>query len=383
MQFISVYFLIFMSLLLIGYYIVPGKFRYLFLLACNILIYLSWITNWGSIFSIIAVTLITWSGTSLFPKISEKRLRRTVLIITSILTVGFLIYFKYAQFFFENLNSLFSFLGTEIQVKYRSPFMPIGISFFTFQTLSYVFDVYREKTDVEKNIFRYAAYATFFPTILSGPIERSESLLEQIKNLGSKGFHMQNIRNGMVLTIWGGYIKYVIVDRFAVISDAVFQSYDSFGTVILCLGAVCYTLQIYCDFISYSLIALGLGKMLGIEVTENFNAPYFARSVQEFWRRWHISLSTWFRDYVYIPLGGSRCSSLHKYRNLFITFLVSGLWHGANWTFIVWGMIHGISQIIGGATVSLKKRLYGVLHIKQDCFSFRLGQRMSTLGLVS
>lgn len=372
-----------MAVLLIGYYIVPLKCKYLFLLACNILYYLSWLTNLESAFSLIAVIFVTWIGAQLIEKTSVKKYRKVILTITVILTLGSLLYFKYADFLLENITAILRAAGIEVHTRSISFLMPIGISFFTFQSMSYVFEIYNKKMTTEKNILLYAAYVTFFPTILSGPIESPHNLLEQIKHIGQIRFQFENIRNGIVLVLSGAWIKYVIVERFSVIVNTVFDSYHSFGSVILCFGSVCYTFQIYCDFLAYSLIALGLGKMLGIALTENFNAPYFSKSIQDFWRRWHISLSTWLKNYVYIPLGGSRCSFLRKNFNLFVTFLISGIWHGANWTYIIWGMIHGIYQIIGNITAPFREWLYCHLQVKRDCFSFRLGQRICTFVLVS
>lgn len=383
MQFITAYFAIFMTFSFIGYYIVPCKYRYLFLLSCNILYYLSWLANLASLFSLISVILITWIGAKLVENTADEKYRKIFLTVTVILTLGSLLYFKYADFFLENITAILRATGLELNTRSINPLMPIGISFYTFQSLSYVFEIYRKKLNTEKNLLLYAAYVTFFPTILSGPIESPHNLLSQIKKIDQIGIRFENIQKGIILILSGAWIKYVIVDRFSTIVNAVFDSYHSFGTVILCFGSICYTFQIYCDFLAYSLIALGLGKLLGIVLTENFNAPYFSISIQDFWRRWHISLSTWLKNYVYIPLGGSRCSALRKNINLFITFLISGIWHGANWTFIIWGIIHGIYQIVGNVTNPLREWLYCRLQVKRDCFSFRLGQHICTFAFVS
>ncbi|MCM1237165.1 MAG: MBOAT family protein [Ruminococcus flavefaciens] len=381
MQFVSVYFIILLLFLLIGYYVIPGKYRYLFLLICNIMYYLSWLTNFGSAFALISVILVTWIGAQLLEKTTTGR--KIILITTILLTLGSLLYFKYAAFLVDNIAAILKTAGIETHTYAANLLMPIGISFFTFQSLSYVFEVYNKKMYAERNLLLYAAYVTFFPTILSGPIESPHNLLEQIKHIGKIRFQFENIQNGIVLFLTGAWIKYVITDRFSIMVNTIFESYLSFGSVILCFGAICYTFQIYCDFLSYSLIASGLGRMLGITLTENFNSPYFSVSIQDFWHRWHISLSTWLRNYVYIPLGGSRCSSLRKNFNLFVTFLVSGIWHGANWTYIIWGILHGLYQIIGNVTAPFRKWIYNHLQVKQDCFSFRLGQRICTFVLVS
>jgi D-alanyl-lipoteichoic acid acyltransferase DltB (MBOAT superfamily) len=239
--------------------------------------------------------------------------------------------------------------------------LPVGISFYTFQTLSYVIDVYRGDVDVENNFGIYAAYISFFPQLVAGPIERARNLLPQIK--GRKSFDYEQATYGLKLIAWGLFKKMLIADMLSPYVDQVFSDVGSYGGLSLIIASVFFSFQIYCDFSGYSDMAVGIAKLFGIDIMFNFRAPYFAKSVREFWSRWHISLSTWFRDYVYIPLGGNRCTKLRNSFNLMITFLVSGLWHGANWTFIVWGGIHGVAQIIEKRFIKKKPGIIGNIFV--------------------
>ena len=223
--------------------------------------------------------------------------------------------------------------------------VPIGISFFTFQAIGYLWDVYYKKINVERDFLTYALFISFFPSILSGPINKASLVIPQLKNLRLY-FDYSKAVEGLRMILWGMFMKVVVADRMGLYVDTVLPNYMNYTGVTCFAASIFYTIQIYGDFAGYSLMAIGVGKVLGFELTENFRRPYFAVSVTDFWRRWHISLSTWLKDYVYIPLGGSRCSKLRNYWNVFVTFLVSGIWHGANWTFIVWGIWHGLFQII-------------------------------------
>ena len=223
--------------------------------------------------------------------------------------------------------------------------IPIGISFFTFQAIGYLWDVYYKRIKPEHDFLVYALFVSFFPSILSGPINKASLVIPQIKAL-RQHFDYAKAVGGLKMLLWGMFMKVVVADRVALYVDTVLPNYTNYTGTSCFLASLLYTIQIYADFGGYSLMAIGVGKTLGFELTENFRRPYFAFSVTDFWRRWHISLSTWLRDYIYIPLGGSRCSKIRNYWNIFVTFLVSGVWHGANWTFIVWGCMHGICQIV-------------------------------------
>ena len=380
MQFASSYFIIFFIASICGYYIFPAKYRYVFILICDILFLSTWIqnNNYSDYLIILAVILITY----FFSIILGKHKSKALVIFGAIITLSFLLYFKYWVFTLKNLNLLLNHFGTSVSFN-QSIISPIGISFFTFQALGYMIDVYRGKSEPEKNIFRYMSYVIFFPTITSGPIERSTGLLAQLRDSINSRFEYKNLQTGFILAVWGAFIKLVISDRLSVIANTVFDNYKTYGGFILVFASICYTLQIYCDFSSYSLMALGVSRMLGINVIENFKAPYLAESVQEFWRRWHISLSTWFRDYVYISLGGNRCSAFRKQINLLVTFLVSGIWHGANWTFIFWGLLHGFYQVIGNLTKKIRGSFTEKLKINTECFSFHLWRKLFVFSLIS
>lgn len=244
-------------------------------------------------------------------------------------------------------------------------------------------DVYREDVKVEKNIVTYALFVSFFPQLVAGPIERSQNLLIQLKRIGEvQVWNYRRIKSGTLMILWGLFLKMVIADRAAVLVDNVFAKSYRYGTVELCIAAILFAIQIYCDFGGYSIIAQGTGRILGVELMDNFIVPYFAASIKEFWGRWHVSLSTWLRDYVYIPLGGSRCSTAKKYRNYFITFILSGLWHGAGWHYLVWGGIHGLYRTCGVLLAPVRKKCCKLFGIKTDVFSYKLMQRIITFILV-
>lgn len=365
MQFVSIHFIIFLIFAILGYYCCNAKYRYLFLLLCNFLFYFSWIREIIDFVPLVAVILITW----LSALVLEKKKNKFFLVFSIVFSFSFLVFYKYTNFCIDNINGIGRLISADINVTRKTIIAPIGISFFSFQAVGYLIDVYRGKVETEKNLLRYATYVSFFPTITSGPIERSNTLLKKINESVKLSF--QNIQKGTILFVYGAFVKLVIASRLSIIADQVFNDYCAYGGAILVWGAVAYSLQIYCDFSSYSYMASGIAKCLGIDVIENFKAPYFSQTMQEFWRRWHVSLSTWFRDYVYISLGGNRCSKTRKNINLLITFLVSGLWHNANWTFIVWGGLHGIYQIIGNSTQTVRMKIANRLNLKRDCFSAR------------
>lgn len=383
MNFISIYFSFFGFFLLLGYYSFPKKYQYIFILICNIIFYASYLNDINDAIALTCVILFSWGGGILLERCNTQRNARIVLFFTIIFSIASLIYFKYSDFILDNLNHIsFRLKSKEITWRY-SIVAPIGISFFTFQALGYVIDVYHKKTGTERNFLRLAAFVSFFPTITSGPINRAGNLLAQMQTEEGKSISYDSLCSGFILVLYGAFIKMVIAGRLNVLTDTVFNNYKSYGGFILFFASVCYTFQIYCDFSSYSIIAIGISRMLGYKVEENFKAPYFAESIQEFWRRWHISLSTWFRDYVYISLGGNRCSNYRKNLNLLITFLVSGLWHGANWTFVFWGFLHGIYQIAGNVSKSIRKYTIIKLNIKTQCFSFHYWKKIFTFCCVS
>ncbi len=255
-----------------------------------------------------------------------------------------LLIYKYYNFVTESIWSLMSVCGLRYELPGLNWAIPIGISFYTFQALGYVLDVYNKRILAEKSIIHYTLFVSFFPQIFSGPISKAGELLPQIKK--ENKFNYQQGVQGLKYLLWGMFLKLVLADRLRLYVDKVYADYDLYSGGTCVLSAIFYSLQIYGDFAGYSLMAIGVAKTLGFDLINNFKRPYFSVSITDFWRRWHISLSRWLKDYVYIPLGGSRCSKTRNYWNIFVTFLVSGIWHGANWTFIIWGIIHGFVQII-------------------------------------
>ena len=382
MTFNSYQFLIFFPIVLLVYFIVPRKVRYIWLLLSSYYFYMSWGVSYGIWLGV--STVVTYLSGILLDREKEKqreKYKKIIIALCVIINIGILGVFKYSNFMIENVNILLSGFHMKKWDSFNI-MLPVGISFYTFQALSYTIDVYRGKNKAERNFFRYALYVSFFPTIASGPIERCGNLLKQIEKMDTfKLWNLDRISAGCIIMLWGFFQKLVISDRISIFVNNVYSEYWLYGTVELVLATVLFAIQLYCDFGSYSLIAIGAAKIMGFDLIRNFETPYFAQSIKEFWRRWHISLSTWFRDYVYIPLGGSRCSKLKKYRNLLATFLVSGLWHGASWNYIIWGGIHGIYQIAGDLMSPFRNKACQKLKVKTDCMSYKFGRMSITFIL--
>lgn len=274
-------------------------------------------------------------------KVKNDLLKKRLLLCSVLLNLSLLAVFKYFNFFIENAQLALSFFGLNSESTWTlNLILPVGISFYTFQTMSYTLDIYREKLKPNMNFISFACFVSFFPQLVAGPIERAKNFLPQFNN--KRVFTFKKGVQGMKLLVWGMFKKVVIADSLAPSVDAIFNNSDYYHGGILWMGAIFFAIQIYCDFSGYSDIAIGTAKLFGFNLMINFKTPYFSKNIGEFWRRWHISLSTWFRDYIYIPLGGSRVSTPLAIRNVFIIFIVSGMWHGANWTFIIWGIYHAI-----------------------------------------
>jgi D-alanyl-lipoteichoic acid acyltransferase DltB (MBOAT superfamily) len=275
---------------------------------------------------------------------SESNSTRKLLLSASLLiNLGFLAFFKYYNFFLDSFIEGFTFFGSEFDANRLNIILPVGISFYTFQTLSYTIDIYRKQIEPTTNVISFFTFVSFFPQLVAGPIERASHLLPQF--LTKRNFNYDFAVSGVQLIVWGLFKKMVIADNSAIIVQGIFASYESQSPISLIIGMLLFAFQIYCDFSGYSDIAIGTGRLFGFDLMTNFKFPYLSKSISEFWKRWHISLSTWFRDYLYIPLGGSKVSEGKALRNIFIVFIVSGFWHGANWTFIVWGFIHALLYI--------------------------------------
>jgi len=341
MLFNSIDFAIFLPIVFVVYWFVTSKnlkLQNFFIVAASYLFYGWW--DWRFLSLIFFSTMVDYLvGLGLLKE--ENQIKRKILLLISVfVNLGFLGFFKYYNFFLENFIKVFSFFGTEIKANSLHIILPVGISFYTFQTMSYSIDVYKRKMEPTKDFIAFAAFVSFFPQLVAGPIERATNLLPQFYK--KRAFDYSKAVQGMRQILWGLFKKIVIADNCAVYANLIFNQSASYSGSTLVLGALFFTFQIYGDFSGYSDIAIGTSRLFGFELMKNFNFPYFSRDIAEFWRRWHISLSTWFRDYLYIPLGGNRGGTLIKVRNTFIIFIVSGFWHGANWTFIVWGMLNAL-----------------------------------------
>ncbi len=343
MIFNSFNFIVLFPLIFLLYYAIPakyGKARNVFLLLVSYMLYIQWKPVYALI--LLGVTAVTYFSALIVPKSRHPKQILTASVILALLPLTF---FKYYNFINDSICEVLSACGLNFHLQGLNWAIPIGISFFTFQALGYLWDVYYKRQEAEHDFLTYALFISFFPSILSGPINKASLVIPQLKNLRPY-FDYSKAVEGLKLLLWGMFMKVVVADRVALYVDTVLPSYENYTGMSCLVASLLYTIQIYTDFAGYSLMAIGVGKVLGFELTENFRRPYFAVSVTDFWHRWHISLSTWLKDYVYIPMGGSRCSKLRNYWNIFVTFLVSGIWHGANWTFIVWGCMHGVCQVI-------------------------------------
>ena len=351
MLFNSLEFALFLPLVFALYWILPSRFRWALLLAASYWFYMSWKIEY--VVLILTTTAVSFVSALLMEKADRKK-KKWILAAAVTICMGILFFFKYFDFFSDSLCGIISIFAPKPDPIVLNLLLPVGISFYTFQTMSYVFDVYRGSCAVEHHFGKYAAFVSFFPQLVAGPIERTDNLLPQIK--ADHVFDYDKATYGLKLMAWGYFKKLAVADVVSVYTSKVFghpQSYHGFSLV---LAVILFTFQIYCDFSGYSDIAVGTAKLFGMDLMTNFKSPYFSQTIHEFWSRWHISLSTWFRDYVYIPLGGNRRGKMRQAINLMITFLVSGLWHGANYTFIIWGGIHGLGQVAENLTVPKDKR---------------------------
>ena len=338
MLFNSIDFAILFPIFFLFYWIVSKKLflQNILIVIASYFFYASW--NVQFLFLIIASTLTDFILSQLIHRYRKKSL--IFLCLSLSINLGILLYFKYSGFFISNFVEIFSFFGQNFEINELNLILPVGISFYTFQTLSYTIDVYRGKLQPTKDYVKFSAFVSFFPQLVAGPIERANSFLPQFNK--ERKFDLYEANQGMKMILWGLFKKIVIADNAAYYVNEIFGDFENMNSSALIVGAILFSFQIYGDFSGYSDIAIGLSKLLGFNLTRNFHFPYFSRDIAEFWRRWHISLTSWFKDYVYIPLGGSRGGLKVKVRNTFIVFIISGFWHGANWTFIFWGLLNAI-----------------------------------------
>ena len=376
MLFNSISFLIFFPVVILLYFIIPHRFRYIWLLAASYYFYMAWNPVYALL--MLTSTFITYTSGILIDKANKTsgggnaaKLKNIYVSISFILNLSILFFFKYFYFAVDNINILLSALHIQLIQPKFDIILPLGISFYTMQMIAYIVDIYRG-AKAETNFIKYALFISFFPKLLAGPIERTATFLPQLQE--RKYFNYDNLKNGLLLMLYGYFLKMVIGDRAAILVNFVFENYEAYMGLEIFVAITIYSIQIYADFFGYTCIAIGAAQTMGFTLLQNFNHPFFAVSVGDYWRRWHISLSMWLRDYIYFPLGGSRCSKIKKYRNILITFFISGLWHGANWTFIIWGMIHGLSIILDDIFKPVFQKIYSIFNINTQCFSFRLFQ---------
>lgn len=377
MNFNSLQYLLFLPAAILLYYLLPHRWRNPLLLVLSFYFYMCWVPRYALLmmFSI----LVTYFCARLLSA-QALRQRKLWLAICLLLNLSVLFFFKYFNFAAELVGHLLTSAGLTVAAPRLDVLLPVGISFYTFQALGYTIDVYRGETPAERNFITYALFVSFFPQLVAGPIERSAHLLPQFHEKHS--FCYANIKAGLLPVLWGLFKKMVIADPIAVLVNTVYAAPQDYSGWLLTVATACFAIQIYCDFSAYSDIARGSARMLGFRLMRNFDCPYFAVSIRDFWRRWHISLSTWFKDYLYIPLGGSRCSRLRTDLNLLIVFAISGLWHGASLTFLAWGILNGAYQIAGSHTLPLRNALRARLHIAESNPALQIFRYLFTFALV-
>ncbi|KAB8152141.1 MBOAT family protein [Kordia sp. TARA_039_SRF] len=364
MFFNSLDFAIFFPIVFVLYWFFSKNLRQrnIFILAASYFFYGFW--NWKFLSLIIISSFVDYFiGKELY-KTEAKKKRKLLLYGSLLVNLGFLIYFKYFNFFIESFVDAFNLFGKELQIETLNIILPVGISFYTFQTLSYTIDIYKGKLKPTNDIVAFFTFVAFFPQLVAGPIERASHLLPQF--FKKYTFNYEQVKSGIILMLWGLFKKMVIADRLALLVNETYNNVGSYSGIEFIIGTIFFAFQIYCDFSGYSDIAIGISRTMGFDLMKNFERPYFSKSITEFWRRWHISLSTWFRDYVYIPLGGSRNGKYRTYFNLFMVFFISGIWHGAAMTFVIWGAIHGIIIVLEKATGKFRKKMFASIHLTKD-----------------
>lgn len=341
MLFNSIEFAFFLPIVFVLYWFVTNKnlkVQNILVLVASYFFYACW--DWRFLFLLIFSTLLDYFTGIKMEESKNKYLKKFWFLLSVTINLGFLGIFKYFNFFSESFTELLSSFGLQVNTWSIKVILPVGISFYTFHGLSYVIDIYKDRIKAERNFVDYSVFVSFFPLLVAGPIERATHLLPQIKV--KRSFEYSKSVEGLKYILWGLFKKIVIADNAALVVNAIYNDFNTMPSSSLWLAAVLFSFQIYGDFSGYSDIAIGTAKLLGFDLYKNFNYPYFSRDIAEFWRRWHISLTTWFRDYIYIPLGGSRGTKINSIKNTFIVFVISGFWHGANWTFIAWGILHAM-----------------------------------------
>jgi alginate O-acetyltransferase complex protein AlgI len=363
MLFNSIHFAIFFIVVTTLYFLIPHKHRWLLLLLASCYFYMAFIPIY---ILILGFTIVIDYFAGIWLEKTEGKKKKYFLIASLIANIGVLAVFKYFNFLNDNISILLSTFGYKNTIPNLGILLPIGLSFHTFQAMSYTIEVYRGHQKAEYKFGIYALYVMFYPQLVAGPIERPQNLIHQFKE--KHVFDYDRITSGLRLMAWGLFKKVVIADRLAIVVDTVYNNPEQYNSISLVIATVFFSFQIFCDFSGYSDMAIGAARVMGFKLMTNFNKPYQSKSINEFWKRWHISLSSWFRDYLYISLGGNRVKIPRWYLNLFIVFLVSGLWHGANWTFVIWGALHGLFLIFSIVTKDLRKKVNRLLYFDRIPF---------------
>lgn len=374
MTFNSIEFLCFYPTVLLLYFLLPKICKWPLLLIASYFFYAYYSPSLALL--IFATTLVSWLSAVAIERTEKVGVRRFFLALTLFVCLGVLFFYKYFDFISLSVASLFGRKGFLLNLM-----LPVGISFYTFQTLSYVIDVYRKEVKTEKNFFFYALFVSFFPQLVAGPIERPGNLIPQLRE--EHKLTAENFKAGGKFMLLGFFKKICVADLIAPVVNATYNDAENATSLAILIATVLFSVQIYCDFSGYTDIAIGCARVMGIRLMKNFDHPYRAETVKEFWSRWHISLSTWFRDYLYIPLGGSRCKRWRHLLNIFIVFLVSGLWHGAAWTFVIWGALHAVYQILGTLTYKKRNLLLSKIGLSEKSLPVRAVRRCITFILIS
>ncbi len=386
MLFNSTSFLCFFPIVVLLYFTIPKKWKNRFLLIASYYFYMCWSVKY--ILLIFISTVVTYLSGLLMDNIdnsdceevNKSKHKKRVVLASFVINLSILFFFKYFLFSIKTVSKVLSLMHIQLHEPTFNIMLPVGISFYTFQALSYTMDVYRGDIYAEKDFFQYALFVSFFPQLVAGPIERSKNLLKQLAV--PKPFSFDDAKEGLLLMLWGYFLKIVLADRIAIFVDTVYGDYSQYPGTYLIVATIMFAVQIYCDFSGYSTIAMGAAKVMRIQLMENFNAPYLSVSVAEFWRNWHISLTSWFKDYLYIPLGGSRKGKHREYANKIIVFLVSGLWHGAQSSFVVWGGLNGLYQVVGEMLQPVRDRAVQSLHLNRNSIGHRLINMIGTFIFV-
>ena len=361
MLFNSIQFFVFLLVSVVAYFALPLRFRWVYLLAASYYFYMCWKPEY--VVLILFSTIVDYCVGLRLGKETRTGVRKLLLVCSLVTNLGLLFTFKYLDFFGESVERVLSQFNIFVDIPAYQLLLPVGISFYTFQTLSYTIDVYRGVTPVERHFGIFALYVSFFPQLVAGPIERSNHLLPQLRRVTRVEY--LRFTSGLRLILWGLFKKVVVADLVAPVVDSVYAAPEAYSGPMLALATFFFALQIYCDFSGYTDMAIGVARILGFDLLTNFRQPYFSTSIREFWQRWHITLSTWFRDYVYKPMGGSRVRRGRHFFNLLFTFTVSGLWHGAGWTFVIWGLLHGLYLLSSILSEGLRDRTRAMIGIER------------------